>query len=227
MARQWLRDAGVPFAWREALCGLIAHHQLPFGLIERPSPHRLAISTAQACRADWLCLNGPYPFTNAVSRLTFLERPERAADYPAFEDFCCTAYVMSGLPGAGKDRWVGQNPPHLPMVSLDTIRTETGVSSRGNQGQVIQAAYEQVWARQDFIWNGINVTRQNRARLTRVLRDYKARIHMVYIEVPPSVGRQQNKRRSRVVPEAVIAGLARKLEPPTLSEAHEVTLVVG
>ncbi|NOR60946.1 MAG: AAA family ATPase [Rhodobacteraceae bacterium] len=265
MAREWLREVGAPFAWREALCGLIAHHQLPFWLNERPSPQRLAISTAQDCRADWLCLHaradalgricqdqqavldnvalarevfseagclsGPYPFANAESRLAFWERPERAADYPAFEDFRCTAYVMSGLPGAGKDTWIRQNLPQLPMVSLDAIRAQNGVSPRGNQGRVIQAANEQarvhLRARQDFVWNGTNVTRQNRARLTKLLRDYKARIHMVYIEVPPNVGRQQNKGRGRVVPEAVIAGLERKLEPPTLSEAHEVTLVVG
>lgn len=113
------------------------------------------------------CLNGPYPFANAESRLAFLERPARAADYPAFEDFRCTAYVMSGLPGAGKDTWIARNLPQLPVVSLDAIRVQNRVSPRGNQG------------------------------------------------------------RGRVVPSAVIAGLARKLEPPTLAEAHEVTLVVG
>ena len=88
------------------------------------------------------------------------------------------------------------------------------MSPKGNQGRVIQAANKQ--ARVHL-----------RAWLTRLLRDYQARIHMVYVEVPPQVGRQQNKGRGRVVPPAVIAGLERKLEPPTLSEAHEVTVVVG
>ena len=106
---------------------------------------------------------------------------------------------MSGLPGVGKDTWIRQNLPELPVVSLDTIRAQNGVSPKGNQGRVIQAAYEQarvyLRARQDFICNGTNVTRQH------------------------------NKGRGRVVPAAVIAGLERKLEPPTLSEAHEVTVV--
>ncbi len=265
MARLWLRESGAPYGWREALCGLIAQHQLPFWLIERPDPTRLAITTAQTCRADWLCLHAkadalgricadqqavldnvalaqevfdeagclsaPYPFANAESRLAYFEREDRAADYPAHEDFRCTVYVMSGLPGAGKDTWIAQHQPTLPVVSLDAIRATTGVSPRGNQGQVIQAAYAQarvhLRAGQDFVWNGTNVTQQNRARLTRLLRAYNARIHMVYIEVPPEGLRRQNRGRAQVVPEAVIAGLERKLEPPSLAEAHEVTVVVG
>ena len=86
------------------------------------------------------------------------------------------------------------------MVSLDAIRAEKGVSTWANQGQVIQAAYEQarvhLRAGQDFVWNGTNVTRQNRGR-------------------------------AWVVPEAMIVGLERKLEPPRLAVAHEMTVVMG
>ena len=57
IARELLWNAGSPFAWREALCGIIAHHQLPFWLIERPDPNRLAIETSWRCRPDHLCIH--------------------------------------------------------------------------------------------------------------------------------------------------------------------------
>jgi len=57
VARQLLWHAGSPFAWREALCGIINQHQLPFWLIERDDPERLAIETSWRCRPDHLCLH--------------------------------------------------------------------------------------------------------------------------------------------------------------------------
>ena len=57
IARQLLWHAGFPFAWREALCGIINQHQLPFWLIERDGPERLAIETSWRCRPDHLCLH--------------------------------------------------------------------------------------------------------------------------------------------------------------------------
>lgn len=57
IARELLWYAGSPIAWREALCGIIAHHQLPFWLIERPDPKRIAIETSWRCRPDYLCLH--------------------------------------------------------------------------------------------------------------------------------------------------------------------------
>ena len=57
IARRLLWEAGAPFQWREAICGLIAAHQLPFWLLDRPAPARLAIATSWRCRPDLLCLH--------------------------------------------------------------------------------------------------------------------------------------------------------------------------
>lgn len=221
ISRQILWHAGSPFAWREALCGIIAHHQLPFWLIERPDPMRLAIETSWRCRPDHLCLhakadalgricddqqavlesvalarltfqeagclNNPFAFANDESRVAFFELEDRDPHYAAHEDFKCTVTVMSGLPGAGKDTWIANHRPISPVVSLDLIRDEMGVSGTDNQGQVIQAAYERarehLRAGTDFVWNATNVTRQNRSKVLRLLRDYRAHIEIVYIEV--------------------------------------------
>ncbi|MBY6161591.1 AAA family ATPase [Mameliella alba] len=57
MARRLLREIGVPFHWREALCGIISYHQVPFWLIERDDPAREAIKLSWRCRPDLLCLH--------------------------------------------------------------------------------------------------------------------------------------------------------------------------
>ena len=131
--------------------------------------------------------------------------------------------------GAGKDTWIANNRPDHPVVSLDLIRKELGVSATDNQGRVIQAAHERareyLRAGKDFVWNATNVTRQTRSRVLSLLRDYGARIHIVYIEVSPDQLRQQNKDRTATVPDNVITHLSRKLEPPDASEGHVVEVV--
>ena len=263
IARQLLWHAGSPFAWREALCGIIAHHQLPFWLIERPDPMRLAIETSWRCRPDHLCLHAkadalgricqdqqdimenvglaavtfqeaaclhrPFPFANDESRVAFFDLADRDPHYAAHEDFTCTVTVLSGLPGSGKDTWIAQHRPDHPMISLDLIRNEMGIPATGNQGQVIQAAHERarehLRAGTDFVWNATNVTRQNRSKVLRLLRDYGARIEIVYVEVGPDQLRRQNADRPDAVPEAVIQHLSRKLEPPEAWEGHQLLIV--
>ncbi|HEU4534557.1 MAG TPA: HD domain-containing protein, partial [Polyangiaceae bacterium] len=56
MARRILWQAGVPFALRETVCGLVRHHQVPFFLIERDEPRRLAAEISLVARCDLLAL---------------------------------------------------------------------------------------------------------------------------------------------------------------------------
>jgi tRNA uridine 5-carbamoylmethylation protein Kti12 len=48
---------------------------------------------------------------------------------------------------------------------------------------------------------------------------------LIYLEPPFKTILQQNKSRTATVPEKVIQRLADKSEPPTLLEAHRVTLL--
>ena len=57
MARRWLWKARAPFGWRETLCGVIDQHLVPFWLIEKSDPRRVAIQTSWKTRADYLCLH--------------------------------------------------------------------------------------------------------------------------------------------------------------------------
>jgi len=260
ITRRLLWQVGSPFEWREALCGVIVAHQLPFRLIERPDPNRSAIETSWRCHADRLCLHaradaegricddkaaildnialakatfeeagclsGPFRFANDESRVAFFERDDRDPFYVAHEDYRCAVTVMSGLPGSGKDTWIGRNRPDLPVVSLDALREETGTSATDNQGRIVQAAFERarehLRARHDFVWNATNVTRQTRKKVLRLLRDYGARIEIVYLEPPADRLLSQNTSREAVVPTDVILRLVDKLEPPGDWEAHRI-----
>lgn len=264
IARELLRAAGAPFAWREEICGLIASHQLPFWLIEREDPARLAMQISWSCNTADLCLHAradargriapdisrieeavmlsrllfeeagclgqPRAFANDGSRIACFTLPDRDPDYVAHEDYTCTATLMSGLPGSGKDSWIARHAADLPVISLDAIRDELGITATDNQGQVIQEARERarghLRAGQDFVWNATNITRQMREPLLALCRAYGARTRIVYVEVPPDQHARQNRERAAAVPEAAMAKLAAKLEPPTQVEAHEVIYAV-
>jgi predicted kinase len=57
MARRFLWHAGSPLAWREAICGIIAAHQVPFWLLERDNAARMAVQLSYDCNTQDLCLH--------------------------------------------------------------------------------------------------------------------------------------------------------------------------
>lgn len=177
------------------------------------------------------CLDRAYPFANDESRMAYFERPGRAPDHAAILDHRCRVTVLSGLPGAGKDTWLGAHEPDLPVISLDAIRAELGVAPTANQGRVVQAAQElareHLRAGRDFAWNATNTTRQMRQRVIRLLRDYDAWVHIVYLEPSPDILHRRNRDRTDFVPDAVIQRLAATVEPPGWDEAHQISHVIG
>jgi predicted kinase len=177
------------------------------------------------------CLDQPYAFANDQARFLFFRDQLSSLHYTPHEHYRCTVTMLTGLPGAGKDTWLAQNHPQLPVVSLDAVREELEVDAEDNQGTVIQTAREQcrVHLRQktDFAFNATNITRLTRRRWIDLFADYDARIQIAYLEPPMSAILSQNKQRSRQVPEAVIWHLAEKLEPPTIAEAHAVEFVAS
>ena len=139
--------------------------------------------------------------------------------------------MMSGLPAAGKDHWIASNPLGLPMVSLDTIRAELAAPRRSGQGHVVTRAKEQARGllRQgtSFIWNATNTTSTLRRQLTGLFRDYQARVEIVYVEAAWQKLLARNRARPRPVPEHVLYKLAKRLDVPTVAEAHAVSHCVS
>lgn len=175
------------------------------------------------------CFDRPYAFANDHARFLFYREALSSLHYTPREEYRCTVTLLSGLPGAGKDTWLAQHRPTLPVVSLDDLRAELGMDATGNQGAVIQAAREScrehLRAQRDFAFSGTNTVRQTRRRWIDLFADYDARVEVIYVEPPLPVIFQQNERRSKPVPRQVIQHLVEKLEPPLWTEAHSISLV--
>jgi len=174
------------------------------------------------------CFQAPYAFTNNQARFLFYRDQLSNLHYTPHEAYRCTVTLMSGLPGSGKDTWLAEHRPATPIVALDAIREALDVEATDNQGGVIQAASEKcrehLRVGQTFAFNATNITRRMRQRWIELFADYEARIEIVYLEPKIATLLTQNGHRINPVPENVIMGLVGKLEPPTVTECHSLTL---
>jgi predicted kinase len=175
------------------------------------------------------CYTTPRVFADEYSRFVYLQSERGDPDYAAYDDTRCEVVILSGLPGAGKDTWAHENLLDWPVVSLDGLRREMGISPVDDQGQVVQAARERarelLRQQRSFIWNATNITRMMRRRVVDLALAYHARTRIVYIEAPFADILSRNRARRASVPEEVIYRLLQKLEMPEVGEAHCVEWV--
>jgi predicted kinase len=179
------------------------------------------------------CLGKKREFSSGEAKMYYMQREDAYPDYIPFEDTVAEVILMSGLPGAGKDTFIKKHYVDWPVISLDNMRMERGISptDKTGNGQIIQDAKEQarVYLRRQksFIWNATNTTSQMRMQLTDLFNTYKAKVSIVYVEVPYQHLHSQNKNREAMVPAIVLDKLTHKLEVPALWEAHEVNYHAG
>lgn len=177
------------------------------------------------------CFEQPYCFANDHARFLFYRNQKSNLYYVPHEDYSCTATLLSGLPGSGKDTWLSKTQANIPVVSLDKIRSELHIAPTENQGDVVQTAREQcrefLRAGADFAFNATNLLRMTRQRWISLFAEYSAKIKLVYVEPPFEVILRQNKQRTNSVPEKVIHELAQKTEPPTWTEGHQLVFAEG
>ncbi len=175
------------------------------------------------------CLTAPRRFPSDHARFTYFRTPGADPNYAAYDDTRLTVTVLSGLPGVGKDYWIAQHRPDLPVVSLDELRQQLGVDPADDQGSVVAAAYqaarEYLRAGTPFVWNATNVSRRLRERCVSLIASYRGRVELVALEAPPEVIRARNAARPNPVPEAVLDRLVRRWETPDPTEAHTVLWV--
>ncbi|HEY9429965.1 MAG TPA: AAA family ATPase [Blastocatellia bacterium] len=176
------------------------------------------------------CPNAPRKFPSDHSRFLYFRKEDRDPDYLAFDDTICEVIVMSGLPGAGKDHWIAASGPEWPVISLDELRHEMKIAPTENQGPVVARARENarecLRRKQSFIWNATNISRQLREHCISLCAAYNARVRIVYVETGAAALAEQNRLRDRGVPPEVINRLLARWEPPDLTEAHRVEVVI-
>lgn len=192
-----------------------------------PSEYLDAIAIYRGLAEELGMLRAPYAFFSDHTRFRYFQDSSKHHRDQIFDDTRSPVTLLCGLPASGKDHWIREKASGLPVVSLDQIRSSLGIDPAGKQGRVIEAAREQarVFLRegQAFVWNATNTTRLTRERVIRLLADYHARIHAVYLEAPWPEILHRNKQREAQVPEKVMHKLLRNLEIPDTTEAHQVT----
>lgn len=172
------------------------------------------------------CLAQPWAFPSPLSRFEYFRREDRDPHYAAHDDTRSEAIVMCGLPGSGKDTWLGEQAAGWPVISLDAIRDELGAAATRKQGHVVQTAKERARALLrdgvSFAWNATNLTRELRGQLVELFTGYRARVRIVHVEASYAALWERNNGRERTVPPAAIERMLERWEVPGVTEAPVV-----
>ena len=171
------------------------------------------------------CFDTPYPFASTFERYVYLSGDSRWP-VPRYDATWGQVFMLSGLPGVGKDTYLNQNLPDLPVLSLDNIREELGVSPEKSQAPVIaaakQRAMELLRKQQPFVWNATDLTAMIRKKQVSLFSAYGATTRVIYLETDWEEQLRRNASRSRAVPPAVIRHMLDRLVPPLPSEAQDI-----
>ena len=177
------------------------------------------------------CFASPKSFNSGHGRFVYLNKNDALPEYEPYDNFEFEVVMMCALPGSGKDTYIQENLD-LPMLSLDEIRRENNIdpTDKKKNSLVVQLAKEKVKeflrAKQSFVFNATNISRNMRSRWLSIFHDYGAKVKIIYVEVSFQKLLSQNKNRQYRVPENIIDKLLSQLEIPSYDEAHEIEYVV-
>ena len=129
--------------------------------------------------------------------------------------------VLVGLPGSGKSTYVKERP----ALSSDEIRR---LLSDDPDNQKIHALVFKVLRallkvrlelkRPVTYIDATNLTPRERRPYIRMAKAHGYRIEALFFDVPVEECQRRNRRRHRVVPDAVIRRMSKRLVPPSVDE---------
>jgi len=168
----------------------------------------------------------PFLFANPYTKYQYFHKEGLWQGAELYDDTEFDVILMSGLPLAGKDSWIGKNGKEMPVISLDEIREKMGISPTKGSGKVVQAALEEaknlLRRKEPFIWNATNIIQETRQKLVGLFAGYGARVHIMYLEAPYRELLARNRKRERYIPELVLEDMIKKMELPAPWEAYDV-----
>lgn len=172
------------------------------------------------------CYEEPVKFASDYTRRAYFSGSDVWPQQELFDETWGEVVMMCGLPGTGKDYWVGHNCKDMPVVSLDDIRRRYKLSPEGNQSEVASIGKEEARAylrkHQSFVWNATNLTVDIRRQLIDLFESYGASVRLVYLETDRLTQWRRNKDREDKVPETIIDSMLSKLAIPEIHEARYV-----
>jgi putative nucleotidyltransferase with HDIG domain len=172
------------------------------------------------------CYETCYPFPSPYTRRAFLSGRDVWKEQDLFDDAWGEVIMLSGLPGTGKDTWIKQHVPDIPIISLDEIRRANKIPPTAEQGTVANLAREQakeyLRQHQPFVWNATNITTQMRGSLVSLFETYHAHVRIIFLETDWQTLLVRNHSREAVVPQSAIEHMFDKLVPPEAHEAKDV-----
>jgi predicted kinase len=119
-----------------------------------------------------------------------------------------------------------ENVPDMPMLSLDDLRIKMGILPTDNQGQVMQAAQNELKkllrAKRPFVYNATNLTADRRAKFVQLFENYGAKVRIVHLETEWKENLRRNADRKAAVPENVIGSMLGGCQMPEAMEAQDV-----
>jgi predicted kinase len=176
------------------------------------------------------CLNGPRFYADEYTRLQYCRGARVHPDYALHAPDGSEVVMLCGLPASGKNTWVAEHYPDLPVVSFDDAREALGLRHGENEGAAahfaIDRAKEFLRAQRPFVWNSTHLSAQMRSKTLDLLLAYHARVRMVYLERPELELYRRNNRRDTSLRNEDIRRMLFKWEVPLPTEAHCVDYLV-
>lgn len=135
---------------------------------------RLCTELAAECG----CLDGAAEFASAYTRRAYCAGKNVWPGQALYNDSWGEVILMSALPGTGKDTWITQNCPELPMVSLDDIRAKLRIRHGEDQSTAIQTAFDRarelLRQKLPFVWNATDLSERQRSKQVKLFEQYRA-----------------------------------------------------
>jgi predicted kinase len=160
---------------------------------------------------DFECADAPFAFASDAAKRAYFKGKTSWKQDEIYDTAWGEITLMAGLPGTGKDTWIKQNLPDIPMISLDVCREKLGIAPGENQGAVVAAAREEARGylrkKQPFVWNATNILEVHRSAQISLFEDYGASVRTVFLETKWQEELRRNSERRARVPEKAIENM--------------------